>query len=41
MTMSINGQGPEGKAMSMQMALAAKHKGECTGKEDMKAGAPG
>jgi hypothetical protein len=41
MTMSINGQGPEGKAMSMQMSMAAKHNGECTGKEDTKAGAPG
>jgi len=41
MTMSINGQGPGGKAMSMQMALAAKHDGDCTGKEDIKDGAPG
>ena len=41
MTMSINGKGPEGKAMSMQMEMSAKHNGECTGKEEGKAGAPG
>lgn len=34
MTMSINGAGPEGKAMSMEMRISAKHNGECTGKED-------
>jgi hypothetical protein len=33
MTMSINGTGPEGKAMSMSMAMSAKHSGACTGKE--------
>jgi hypothetical protein len=41
MTMSINGQGPEGKAMSMTMALSAKHNGECTGQEQPKPGASG
>lgn len=34
MTMSINGAGPEGKAMSMEMQISAKHNGACTGKED-------
>ncbi|GEO00954.1 hypothetical protein NSE01_27860 [Novosphingobium sediminis] len=34
MTMSINGAGPQGKAMSMEMQLNAKHNGECTGKEE-------
>jgi hypothetical protein len=34
MQMSINGKGEEGKAMSMTMALSAKHNGECTGKEE-------
>ncbi len=38
MTMAINGQGPGGKAMSMQMEVSAKHTGECTGKEDAKGG---
>lgn len=33
MTMAINGQGPNGKAMAMTMGLSAKHNGECTGKE--------
>jgi len=41
MTMAINGKGPEGKAMSMQMELSAKHNGECTGKEEGKPGTPG
>jgi hypothetical protein len=34
MTMSIGGMGPQGKPMSMQMELNAKHNGECTGKEE-------
>lgn len=34
MTMSISGAGPEGKAMSMEMQISAKHNGACTGKED-------
>ncbi len=34
MTMSIDGKGPGGKAMSMQMQLSAKRSGECTGKEE-------
>ena len=33
MTMSINGMGPQGKTMSMQMDVNAKHNGACTGKE--------
>lgn len=41
MTMAINGQGPNGKAMSMTMAISSKHNGECTGKEEGKAGTPG
>lgn len=41
MTMAINGMGPQGKAMSMQMELSAKHNGECTGKEEGKSGAAG
>jgi hypothetical protein len=34
MTMAVNGMGPMGKAMSMQMELSAKRTGECTGKEE-------
>lgn len=34
MAMAMNGQGPMGKAMSMQMELSAKRTGECTGKEE-------
>ena len=34
MTMSINGAGPQGKAMSMQMEVSSKHNGACTGKEE-------
>lgn len=41
MTMSINGQGMESRPMSMTMALTAKRSGECTGKEDGKAGVAG
>ena len=41
MTMSINGQGPMGKAMSMTMAISSKHNGECTGKEGAKPGVAG
>ncbi|MFM9937755.1 MAG: DUF3617 domain-containing protein [Novosphingobium sp.] len=41
MTMAINGQGPNGKTMSMTMALSSKHNGECTGKEEGKSGVPG
>jgi Protein of unknown function (DUF3617) len=33
MIMAINGKGPEGKAMSMEMQVSAKHAGDCTGKE--------
>lgn len=33
MTMTVNGMGPMGKAMSMEMQLSAKRAGECTGKE--------
>jgi hypothetical protein len=33
MTMGIAGNGPEGKAMSMEMQVSAKHAGDCTGKE--------
>ncbi len=33
MTMTVNGAGPMGKAMSMEMQLSAKRAGECTGKE--------
>jgi Protein of unknown function (DUF3617) len=36
MTMSVNGSGPGGKAMSMTMAMSAKHHGECTGKGEGK-----
>jgi hypothetical protein len=41
MTMAINGQGPNGQAMSMTMGISSKHNGECTGKEEAKGGAPG
>lgn len=41
MTMSINGMGDEGKAMSMTMALSARHNGVCTGQEEAKSGAIG
>lgn len=41
MTMSINGKGPNGKAMSMEMGVSSKHNGECTGKEAAESGAPG
>jgi hypothetical protein len=41
MTMAINGQGPNGKGMSMTMAMSSKRNGECTGKESTEAGAPG
>lgn len=34
MTMSVDGKGPEGKTMSMQMALSAKHSGACTDKDE-------
>jgi len=34
MTMAMNGTGPMGKAMSMEMQLSAKRTGECTGKEE-------
>lgn len=34
MAMSMNGMGPGGKAMSMEMQVSAKHAGECTGKEE-------
>ncbi|WP_408586297.1 DUF3617 domain-containing protein [Novosphingobium sp.] len=33
-SMEMQGQGPMGKAMSMQMELSAKRTGDCTGKED-------
>lgn len=33
MTVSVKGKGPAGKDVDMQMALAAKRTGECTGKE--------
>ena len=41
MTMSIKGKGPNGKGMSMEMGLNAKHSGECTGKEAAESGVPG
>jgi hypothetical protein len=41
MQMAIKGQGEGGKAMSMTMAISAKHAGECTGKEKGTSGAPG
>lgn len=34
MAMSMNGMGPQGKAMSMQMEVSSRHNGECTGKEE-------
>lgn len=34
MTMAVNGMGPMGKAMSMQMELSAKRTGDCTGKDE-------
>ncbi len=33
-SMEMQGQGPEGKGMTMQMELTAKRTGECTGKEE-------
>lgn len=33
LTMSMDGQAPNGKAMSMQMSLASKHMGDCKGDE--------
>lgn len=34
MTMAVDGMGPMGKAMSMEMQLSAKRTGDCTGKEE-------
>jgi uncharacterized protein YceK len=34
MNLAVDGKGPMGKAMSMTMEIAAKHNGECTGKDE-------
>ena len=34
MTMDMNGTAPNGKTMTMQMALVSKHAGECKGDEE-------
>ena len=41
LTTAVNGTGPMGKGMSMEMALSAKRTGECTGKEDVTDGKSG